>query len=62
MSTSKFSADNHSLWQGEIDGEAAPTEIDVALGNARELRIVVSYGKNLDFGDRLHLIEARLSK
>ena len=54
--------DNRSVWQGEIDGEAAPTEINVALSNARELRIVVDYGKNLDFGDRLHLIEARLSK
>ena len=55
-------ADNRSVWRGEIDGEAAPTEINVALGNARELRIVVDYGKNLDFGDRLHLTEARLSK
>ena len=60
--TLEIFADRRSVWQGEIDGSAAPTAIDVTLGDARELRIVVDYGENLDFGDRLHLIEARLSK
>jgi len=55
-------ADRRSIWQGEIDGSSAPRAIDVTLGDARELRIVVDYGKNLDFGDRLHLAEARLSR
>ncbi len=60
--TLEIFADRRSIWQGEIDGGSAPTAIDVALGDARELRIVVDYGKNLDFGDRLHLAEARLSR
>ena len=60
--TLEIFAGRRSVWQGEIDGNTAPTEIDVPLGNARELRLVVDYGKNLDFGDRLHLIEARLSQ
>lgn len=55
-------ADRNLIWQGEINGGRAPTEIEVALGTARELRLVVDYGANLDFGDRLHLIEARLSQ
>ena len=60
--TLEIFADRRSVWQGEIDGTLAPTEINVALDNARELRIVVDYGNNLDFGDRVHLAEARLSK
>ncbi len=60
--TLEIFAGRRSVWQGEIAGSTAPTEIDVSLGNARELRLVVDYGKNLDYGDRLHLIEARLSQ
>ena len=55
-------ADEQTIWSGEIAGGAAPAEINVVLGGARELRILVDYGENLDFGDRLHLVEARLSK
>lgn len=55
-------ADKRTVWSGEISGGEAPTEINVELGSARELRIVVDYGENLDFGDRLHLVEARISK
>jgi len=47
--TLEIFAGRRSIWQG-------------LLGNARDLRIVVDYGKNLDFGDRLHLAEARLSQ
>lgn len=60
--TLEIFSDQRSVWQGEIDGSAAPAAIGVMLGDARELRIVVDYGENLDFGDRLHLVEARLSK
>lgn len=60
--TLKILADKRSLWQGEIAGGDKPIEINVELGSARELRIVVDYGENLDFGDRLHLVEARISK
>jgi hypothetical protein len=58
----KITADESVLWQGEIDGRAAPVEIDVALPEARRLRIVVDYGGNLDYGDRLHLVDARMTK
>ncbi len=60
--TLELFADKRSLWQGEIVGGAEPTEINVELGTARELRIVVDFGENLDYGDRLHLVEARISK
>ncbi|MGI9428037.1 MAG: NPCBM/NEW2 domain-containing protein [Bythopirellula sp.] len=60
--TLEIFGDRRSLWQGEIAGGTEPTAISVSLGGARHLRIVVDYGRNLDFGDRLHLAEARLSR
>lgn len=60
--TLEIFADNRSIWQGEISGGEEPTKINVELGRARELRIVVDYGENLDFGDRLHLAEACVSR
>ncbi len=60
--TLELFADKRLLWEGEIIGGAEPTEINVELGTARELRIVVDFGENLDYGDRLHLVEARISK
>jgi hypothetical protein len=54
--------DRERLWQGEVAGGSAPVEIDVPLSRARTLRLVVDYGENLDFGDRLHLINARMTK
>jgi hypothetical protein len=60
--TLEISADDSVLWQGEIDGGDPPVEINVSLPQARRLRLVVDYGGNLDYGDRLHLIEARMSK
>lgn len=58
----EISADGNILWQAEIDGRDAPIEIDVPLPVARRLRLAVDYGGNLDYGDRLHLIEARMTK
>ena len=58
----EISADGRLLWQGEIDGSEAPVEIDLPLSGVRRLRIVVDYGSNLDYGDRLHLVDARLTK
>jgi hypothetical protein len=55
-------AENRVLWEDEIDGAAPPAEIDLDLGAARRLQISVDYGRNLDYGDRLHLIEARVTK
>ncbi len=60
--TLEIFADKQSVWHGDILGGAAPLEIQVELGGAKELRIVVDYGDNLDFGDRLHLAEARFTK
>jgi hypothetical protein len=55
-------ADERILWEGEIDGRRDPVAIDVDLGTARRLQIRVDYGRNLDFGDRLHLVDARVTK
>jgi hypothetical protein len=54
--------DDRVLWQGPIDGKGSPVEIDVELQSAHRLQLVVDYGENLDYGDRLHLAEARLTK
>ncbi len=58
----KISADDRVLWQGEIEGGAEPVEIHLLMNGARQIHLLVDYGANLDFGDRLHLAEARLSK
>ncbi|MGI9456415.1 MAG: NPCBM/NEW2 domain-containing protein [Aeoliella sp.] len=58
----EISADGAVLWQGMIDGGKAPVKINVKLSNARRLRLLVDYGGNLDYGDRLHLVEARMMK
>jgi hypothetical protein len=60
--TLEIRGDDRILWEGTIDGRTPPTEIDVELGTARRLLILVGAGENLDFGDRLHLIEARFTK
>jgi hypothetical protein len=54
----QIQADNRVLWENEIDGDGSPAEIAVDLGTARRLQIAVDYGRNLDYGDRLHLVEA----
>jgi hypothetical protein len=55
-------ADNRVVWEGEIDGKQPPATIDVELRSARRLHIHVDYGQNLDYGDRLHLVEPRVIK
>jgi hypothetical protein len=55
-------ADDRVVWEGEIDGKQRPVDIDVELKSARRLQILVDYGRNLDYGDRLHLVEARVTK
>jgi hypothetical protein len=60
--TLEIRGDDQVLWEGTIDGREPPVEIDVELGAARRLQLVVDYGENLDYGDRLHLIEARFTK
>jgi len=58
----KFSSGDQILWQGEIEGTAPPVEIEFELNGTRQLRLLIDYGSNLDFGDRLHLVEARVTK
>jgi hypothetical protein len=52
--------------EGEFDetvaGDQPPREIDIDVTGKQRLRIFVDYGENLDLGDRLHLVEARLIK
>ncbi|MEM9353106.1 MAG: NPCBM/NEW2 domain-containing protein [Planctomycetota bacterium] len=55
-------ADDTVLWSGAIDGETPPVELNEPLGNARTLTLEVGYGENLDFGDRLHLGNARFTE
>jgi hypothetical protein len=54
--------DDSLLWEGVIDGRKPPVEIDVELSTARRLHLTVDYGGGLDYGDRLHLVEARVTK
>jgi hypothetical protein len=51
--------DDRLLWEGAIAGTADPIALDLDLAGARRLRLVVDYGDNLDFGDRVHLANAR---
>ena len=55
-------SDERVLWEGAVDGKQPPIEIDVQLDAARRLQLRVDYGENLDYGDRLHLVEARVTK
>jgi hypothetical protein len=55
-------ADDRVVWEGDIDGKLPPVAIDVELKSARRLQILVDYGRNLDYGDRLNLVEARVTK
>jgi hypothetical protein len=55
-------ADGKMLWQGAVAGQRPPVELDLDLAGARRLQLLVDYGQNLDFGDRLHLVEARVTK
>ncbi len=60
--TLSISTEQQLLWEGEIAGGAAPVALQLELEGAHELHLVVDYGKNSDFGDRLHLVQARVSK
>jgi len=49
-------------FQETVDGGAEPFQIDINIERGSRLEIVVDYGLNLDFGDQLHLVEARMTK
>jgi hypothetical protein len=54
--------DDRVLWEGTVRAGETPVAIDVELNSARRLHLLVDYGEHLDFGDRLHLAEARVTK
>lgn len=54
--------DGESVFDETIAGDQPPREIDLDVTGKQRLRIFVDYGENLDLGDRLHLVEARLIK
>lgn len=56
------SGDRDILWEGVVLGGEPPQEISVDLAGARRVRIVVDYGGNRDYGDELHLAQARFVK
>lgn len=58
----EFTSKGEPLWQGQIDGNDSPEEIEFSLRNVNRLRIFVDYGENLDFGDQLHLVNPRVSQ
>ncbi len=55
-------ADGKMLWEGPVNGLEPPVPIDLELKGARRLQLLVDYGENLDYGDRLHLVEACVTK
>jgi hypothetical protein len=54
--------DGESVFDEVVAGAQPPREIDIDVTGKQRLRIFVDYGENLDLGDRLHLVEARLIK
>jgi hypothetical protein len=58
----QIEADGEPIFERTISGSEPPLEIDVNISGKQKLRIFVDYGGNLDLGDRLHLVEARLVK
>ncbi len=60
--TLTIKADGKPLWEGEVRGGEPPQELELELGGARRLEIVVGYGRDQDVGDRVNLCEARVTK
>jgi hypothetical protein len=58
----KITGDRGGNWEGPIDGKQLPVEINLDMQNSSRLTILVDYGENLDWGDRLHLVNARVTK
>jgi hypothetical protein len=58
----QIEADGDTIFEQTISGKEPPVEIDANIAGKQRLRIYVDYGGNLDLGDRLHLVEARLVK
>lgn len=57
-----ISANGETIFEEIIRGNEPPHPIDLDIAGKRRLKLIVDYGENLDLGDRLHLVEARLIK
>jgi hypothetical protein len=58
----RIEADGDTIFEQSISGDSSPVEIDANIAGKQKLKFFVDYGENLDLGDRLHLVEARLVK
>jgi hypothetical protein len=54
--------DGAQVFKQTIDGTAEPVAIDLDIAGKQRLKLIVDYGENLDLGDRLHVVDARLVK
>ena len=54
--------DNKQLFQDAIEDPDDIRQLELDITGIRRLSITVDYGKNLDFGDLLHLGDAKLIK
>ncbi len=54
--------DNKQLFQDAIEDPGDIRQLELDITGIRRLSITVDYGKNLDFGDLLHLGDAKLIK
>jgi hypothetical protein len=55
-------ADDRVLFEADVAGDQPPHKIELDITDAKRLKIVVDFGKNLDTGDWLNLCDARLVK
>jgi catechol 2,3-dioxygenase-like lactoylglutathione lyase family enzyme len=58
----KISADGKQLFSAPVAGTAAAVQLDLDVAGARKLQILVDYGEELDTGDYLNLVDARIVK
>jgi len=56
----RIEADGRSLFEKTLHTGDQPVTLDLSLGGAERLRIVVDYGDDLDLGDHVILADARL--
>ena len=58
----EIKTDGNVLWQADVRGGEAARELELEIGTAKRLEILVDYGAGLDIGDRLDLCDARVTK
>jgi hypothetical protein len=58
----EIKADGKSIWRNDVSGDQPASELELEIGGAKRLEIVVDFGDDLDIGDRIDLCEARVTK